>query len=138
MQNFACICMYGMYLHVYACICKYEPKYACCQQQRMTRVLVGATLLEGNTAQVATPPGHDLISNEIMMNIIFSKRRLCHHRVLSGPDHGPRVDVVQLAARPRQPLTVADAPRQMGHLRGRWGITDAPSTPHGCRCCRGG
>ncbi len=27
--------MYGMYLHVYACICMYEPKYACCQQQQM-------------------------------------------------------------------------------------------------------
>jgi hypothetical protein len=37
------------------------------------------------------------------MIFIFLKRRLCHHRVISGPDHGPRVDVVQLAARPLPP-----------------------------------
>jgi hypothetical protein len=135
---FACVCMYGMYLHVYACICMCEPKYACCQQQRMTRALFGATLLEGNTAQVATLPDHDLISNEIIMIVFFSKRRLRHHRVVSGPDHGSRLDVVQLAARPLQPLAVADAPRQMWHLRGRWGIADAISTPHCRRCGLGG
>ena len=50
-QNFACICMYGMYLHVYAYICMHVPKSACCQQQQMTRALVGATLLEGNTTE---------------------------------------------------------------------------------------
>jgi hypothetical protein len=46
-----CMYLYGMYLHVYACICMHVPKYASCQQQRMTQALVGATLLEGNTTE---------------------------------------------------------------------------------------
>jgi hypothetical protein len=37
-------------------------------------------------------------------------------RVVIGPYHGPGVDVVQLAAGPRAPLTVAHAPRVSGLL----------------------
>jgi hypothetical protein len=37
-------------------------------------------------------------------------------RVVIGPYHGPGVDIVQLAARPRPPLAVAHAPRESGIL----------------------
>ncbi len=76
-QNFACICMYGMFLHVYACICMSVPKYACCRQQRMTRALVGATggQHHGECRCGSSPCSADSIPNEVMMIFIFSKRR---------------------------------------------------------------
>jgi hypothetical protein len=65
--------MYGMYLHVYACIYMYVPKSACCQQQRMALALVGATLLEGNTTESvrSSQCSANSISNEVMMIFIF-------------------------------------------------------------------
>ena len=60
-----------------------------------------------------------LILIQIKRIYLFSKRRPRQRRVVSGPDHGPRVDVVQRAARPRPTLTVADAPRKAGVLATR-------------------
>ncbi len=72
--------------------------------------------------------GHD--------DFYFSKRCLCHHRVAVGQitSHDPRVDVVQLAARTRQPVTVADAPWKAGvlatlHASGNFGTGDRSEIP---------
>jgi hypothetical protein len=55
-------------------------------------------------------------SNSNQKILFFSKRRPRQRRVVSGPDHGPRVDVEQGAAQPRPPVKVADAPGKTGVL----------------------
>jgi len=87
---YSCLCMYVI---VFACICMYEQEY---------HDLPGDTL-EGRhwdclwDCQAVHGAGRvcaALISNSHDQKILFfSKRRPRQCRVVSGPDHGPRVDV---------------------------------------------
>ena len=51
-------------------------------------------------------------------------------RVVSGPSHGPRVDVEQEAARSRRPSPVAPAPRKAGVFATRHVAGDRAVIPH--------
>ncbi len=62
--------MYRMYLHVYACICMYEPKCACCQQQQMNSSEIPRR--EKHWQQTRTVTAKDVLELNNIHNWIWS------------------------------------------------------------------
>ena len=105
-----------MYLHVCHDICLYLPVWTGISAWVYAR---GAPLTVCETARlsvVRVGSVQDTFPIHMINILFFSKHSPRQRRVVSGPDHGPRVDVEQGAARPRPPVAVADSPWKTGVL----------------------
>ncbi len=111
-----CICAYCMYLLICvyvcmywifttnhsACICMYLSAYIClCLYMTESTCITRLNTVQINSFIASTPAS----------------------RVVRGPNHGPRVDVEQLAARSRRPSLITRAPgiagvSATGHVAG--------------------